>query len=157
MTIYDSRILHGKGTPRLCGRRSAACAAADEAGGASVESTALFDLGCAADLSNDVICLEQGPTLRPGQPCLQGGGRRPAAGLCLWHKGWGRGEACPYDRKKLENAPCRPYGECGPYLFCAKVAPKSARGKVREFLAFFTKVTRTTFYFVSALVAKMTW
>ena len=56
------------------------CAPSDEAGGASVESTALFDLGCAADLSNDVICLEQGPTLRPGQPCLQGGGRRPAAG-----------------------------------------------------------------------------
>jgi hypothetical protein len=53
--------------------------------------------------------------------------------------------------KMLENQPCHPYGVCGPYLFCAKVAPESARGKVRDFLAFFTKETRTTFYFFAAL------
>ena len=44
--------------------------------------------------------------------------------------------------------PVTPMVRCGPpYLFCAKVAPESARGKVREFLEFFYKGNARNFLF----------
>ena len=61
----------------------AAYAAAEEAGVASVESNALFDLGCAAYLPIDLIALDRGRTILARQPCLPGGPPRagwPAPG-----------------------------------------------------------------------------